>query len=291
MALARGGRGGGSAAIMRILFLGDVVGRPGRVAVMEQLPALRERYALDFVVVNGENAAGGFGITEPILNELLDAGADVVTTGNHVFDQREALVFIERHDRLLRPLNFPPGTPGKGAGLFKAKSGAEVLVINAQGRVFMADLDDPFRAVERELEACGLKSGADAILIDFHAEATSEKEALGHFVDGRATAVIGTHTHVPTADEQILNKGTAYISDAGMCGDFDSVLGMDKEEPLQRFLTKIPSGRFAPSSGEATLCGVAVEVDDRTGLARAIAPLRLGGRLSQTEPAFFLTAA
>ena len=276
---------------MRILFLGDVVGRPGRVAVMEQLPALRERYALDFVVVNGENAAGGFGITEPILNELFDAGADVVTTGNHVFDQREALVFIERHDRLLRPLNFPPGTPGKGAGLFKAKSGAEVLVINAQGRVFMADLDDPFRAVERELEACGLKSGADAILIDFHAEATSEKEALGHFVDGRATAVIGTHTHVPTADEQILNKGTAYISDAGMCGDFDSVLGMDKEEPLQRFLTKIPTGRFAPSSGEATLCGVAVEVDDRTGLARAIAPLRLGGRLSQTEPVFFLTAA
>ena len=276
---------------MRILFLGDVVGRPGRVAVMEQLPALRERYALDFVVVNGENAAGGFGITEPILNELLDAGADVVTTGNHVFDQREALVFIERHDRLLRPLNFPPGTPGKGAGLFKAKSGAEVLVINAQGRVFMADLDDPFRAVERELEACGLKSGADAILIDFHAEATSEKEALGHFVDGRATAVIGTHTHVPTADEQILNKGTAYISDAGMCGDFDSVLGMDKEEPLQRFLTKIPTGRFAPSSGDATLCGVAVEVDDRTGLGRAIAPLRLGGRLSQTEPAFFLTAA
>jgi metallophosphoesterase (TIGR00282 family) len=289
MALAHGGRVGGSAAIMRILFLGDVVGRPGRVAVMEQLPALRERYALDFVVVNGENAAGGFGITEPILNELLDAGADVVTTGNHVFDQREALVFIERHDRLLRPLNFPPGTPGKGAGLFKAKSGAEVLVINAQGRVFMADLDDPFRAVERELEACGLKSGADAILIDFHAEATSEKEALGHFVDGRATAVIGTHTHVPTADEQILNKGTAYVSDAGMCGDFDSVLGMDKEEPLQRFLTKIPSGRFSPSSGEATLCGVAIEVDDETGLARAIAPLRLGGRLSQTEPAFFLT--
>jgi 2',3'-cyclic-nucleotide 2'-phosphodiesterase len=274
---------------MRILFLGDVVGRSGRAAVLERLPALRQRYALDFVVVNGENAAGGFGITEPILTELLDAGADVVTTGNHVFDQREALVFIERHDRLLRPLNFPPGTPGKGAGLFKAKSGAEVLVINAQGRVFMADLDDPFRAVERELEACGLKSGADAILIDFHAEATSEKEAMGHFVDGRASAVIGTHTHVPTADEQILTRGTAYISDAGMCGDFDSVLGMDKEEPLIRFLTKIPSGRFSPSSGEATLCGVAVEVDDATGLARAVAPLRLGGRLSQTEPAFFLT--
>jgi 2',3'-cyclic-nucleotide 2'-phosphodiesterase len=276
---------------MRILFLGDVVGRSGRQAVIEQLPALRRRYALDFVVVNGENAAGGFGITEPILTELLDAGADVVTTGNHVFDQREALVFIERYDRLLRPINFPSGTPGKGAGLFQTKTAAEVLVINAQGRVFMADLDDPFRSVERELEACGLKAGADAILIDFHAEATSEKEALGHFVDGRASAMIGTHTHVPTADEQILAGGTAYISDAGMCGDFDSVLGMDKAEPLQRFLTKIPSGRFSPSSGEATLCGVAVEVDDQTGLARAIAPLRLGGRLSQTEPAFFLREA
>ncbi len=236
---------------MRILFLGDVVGRSGRVAVIEHLPELRERYALDFVVVNGENAAGGFGITEPILIELLDAGADVVTTGNHVFDQREALVFIERHDRLLRPLNFPQGTPGKGAGLFKAKSGADVLVINALGRVFMADLDDPFRAVERELEACGLKTGADAILIDFHAEATSEKEAMGHFVDGRASGVIGTHTHVPTADEQILAKGTAYISDAGMCGDFDSVLGMDKEEPLSASSPRFPTGRFAPSLGRS----------------------------------------
>jgi 2',3'-cyclic-nucleotide 2'-phosphodiesterase len=273
---------------MRVLFLGDVVGRSGRLAVIEHLPRLRERYALDFVAVNGENAAGGFGITEPILLELLDAGADVVTGGNHVFDQREALVFIERQERLLRPLNYPPGTPGKGAALYKAKNGADVLVINAQGRVFMADLDDPFRAVERELEACGLKSGADAILIDFHAEATSEKQAMSYFVDGRASAVIGTHTHVPTADEQILPKGTAYISDAGMCGDFDSVLGMDKEEPLQRFLTKIPNARFSPSRGEATLCGVAVDIDDATGLARAIAPLRFGGRLSQTEPAFWL---
>ena len=276
---------------MRILFLGDVVGRSGRIAVTEKLPVLSERYALDFVVVNAENAAGGFGITEPILTELLDAGADVVTGGNHIFDQREALVFIERHDRLLRPLNFPPGTPGRGAGLYKAGTGADVLVINAQGRVFMADLDDPFRAVERELDACGLKSGADAILIDFHAEATSEKEAMGFFVDGRASALIGTHTHVPTADDRILPKGTAYVSDAGMCGDFDSVLGMDKEEPLQRFLTKIPSARFQPSLGEATLCGVAIEIDDTTGLARAVAPLRLGGRLSQTKPAFWPSEA
>ena len=274
---------------MRILFLGDLVGRSGRTAVIEALPKLRERYRLDFVVVNGENAAGGFGISEAILIDLLDAGADLVTTGNHVFDQREALVFIERHDRLLRPINFPQGTPGRGAGLFKAKTGADVLVINAMGRVFMADLDDPFRAVERELEACGLKTGADAILIDFHAEATSEKEAMGHFVDGRASGLVGTHTHVPTADEQILRGGTAYISDAGMCGDFDSVLGMDKEEPLSRFLTKIPTGRFTPALGEATLCGVGIDVDDETGLARAIAPLRLGGRLSQTEPAFWVS--
>ena len=272
---------------MRLLFLGDVVGRAGRLAVLETLPKLRARYAADFVIVNGENSAGGFGISETILNELLDAGADVVTTGNHVWDQREALVFIERYDRLLRPINFPSGTPGKGAGLFKAANGADVLVINAMGRVFMGDFDDPFRAVEDALEACPLKSGADAVFIDFHAEATSEKEALGHFVDGRATAVVGTHTHVPTADHQILTGGTAYISDAGMCGDFDSVLGMEKDEPINRFLTKISSRRFAPSKGDATVCGIAIDVDDRSGLARAVAPIRLGGRLSQAEPDFW----
>jgi metallophosphoesterase (TIGR00282 family) len=273
---------------MRLLFLGDVVGRSGRNAIIEKLPGLRERYGVHFVVVNGENAAGGFGITEQILVELLDAGADVVTTGNHVWDQREALIFIDRYDRLLRPLNFPQGTPGRGAGLFKASNGAEVLVVNAQGRVFMSDLDDPFRAVDREIEACALKRGADAILIDFHAEATSEKQALGHFVDGRASAVVGTHTHVPTADEQILPRGTAYISDAGMTGDYNSVLGMEKEEPLQRFLTKIPSGRFQPAHGQATICGLAIDVDDATGLARAVAPLRVGGTLTQAEPSFWL---
>jgi metallophosphoesterase (TIGR00282 family) len=276
--------------IVRLLFLGDVVGRAGRVAVLETLPKLRERYRADFVVVNGENSAGGFGITEVILNELLDAGADVVTTGNHVWDQREALVFIERYDRLLRPLNFPAGTPGKGAGLFKAANGADVLVVNAMGRVFMGNMEDPFRAIEDQVGACPLKTGTDAILIDFHAEATSEKESLGHFVDGRATAVVGTHTHVPTADHQILTCGTAYISDAGMCGDFDSVLGMEKHEPISRFLSQISSRRFAPSKGDATVCGVAIEVDDGTGLASAIAPVRLGGRLSQAEPEFWLEA-
>jgi 2',3'-cyclic-nucleotide 2'-phosphodiesterase len=275
---------------MRMLFLGDVVGRSGRTAIIETLPKLRERYGAHFVVVNGENAAGGFGITEQILTELLDAGADVVTSGNHVWDQREALVFIERHDRLLRPINFPQGAPGRGAGLFKASNGADVLVINAMGRVFMGDLDCPFRAVDRELEACGLKHGADAILIDFHAEATSEKQAMGFFVDGRASALIGTHTHVPTADEQVLDGGTAYISDAGMTGDYNSVLGMNKDEPLSRFLTKIPNGRFQPAHGSATISGVGIEIDDATGLAKAIAPIRLGGRLTRAEPPFWVGA-
>jgi metallophosphoesterase (TIGR00282 family) len=273
---------------MRLLFLGDVVGRTGRQVVVEQLPKLRQRYKLDFVVVNGENSAGGFGITEAIFEDLLGAGADVVTLGNHAFDQKEALVFIERQPRLLRPVNYPAGTPGKGAGLFKAKNGADVLVINAMGLIFMPELGDPFRAVEREVEACALKKGSDAILVDFHAEATSEKQAMGYFLDGRATCVVGTHTHSPTADERVLPGGTAYMSDAGMCGDYESVLGMDKEEPLNRFLTKIPRGRFEPSNGPATLSGLAVDVDDETGLARRTAALRLGGVLTPTEPLFWV---
>ncbi|MCB1547971.1 MAG: TIGR00282 family metallophosphoesterase [Hyphomicrobiaceae bacterium] len=273
---------------MRLLFLGDVVGRSGRNAVIGALPELRRRYDLDFVVVNGENSAGGFGITESILVDLLDAGADVVTTGNHVWDQREALVFIGRHERMLRPLNFPAGTPGRGVGLFKARNGADVLVTNVMGRVFMAELDCPFRAVDRELSSCRLKGGADVAIIDFHAEATSEKQALGHFVDGRATLVVGTHTHAPTADDHILPGGTAYMSDVGMCGDYNSVLGMTTDEPIHRFLTRIPSGRFEPAMGPATICGLAVEVDDGTGLATAVGPLRLGGVLRPTEPQFWV---
>jgi len=271
---------------MRLLFIGDVVGRSGRNVVEDELPRLRERTRADFVIVNGENSAGGFGITEEIFLQLLDAGADVVTTGNHVWDQKEALVFIERHDRMLRPMNYPPGTPGRGSGLFKAANGAHVLVMNPMGRVFMADLDCPFRAVEKELNACPLKEAADAIIIDFHAEATSEKQAMGHFVDGRATFVVGTHTHVPTADEQILEGGTAYMSDAGMCGNYDSVLGMKKEEPITRFQTRISEKRFEAESGEATLCGAAVDIDDETGLARHISPIRIGGKLRPAEPEF-----
>ena len=273
---------------MRLLFLGDVVGRSGRRVVLEELPRLRRRYKLDFVAINGENAAGGFGITEAILEELLGAGADVVTLGNHSFDQREALVFIERHEQLLRPINYPPGTPGRGAGLFKAANGADVLVINAMGLIFMPELNCPFRAVEAEIEACGLKRGADAILVDFHAEATSEKQAMGYFVDGRASCVVGTHTHAPTADHRVLPRGTAFVSDIGMCGDYESVLGMDPAEPLNRFLTKIPRGRFEPAMGPATLSGLAVEIDDATGLARRTTGLRLGGVLAPTEPLFWV---
>ncbi len=273
---------------MRLLILGDVVGRSGRKAVVEALPGLRERLKLDFVVINGENAAGGFGITESILEEFLDAGADAVTLGNHAFDQKDALVFITRQERLIRPINFPPGTPGRGSALIRAKNGQDVLVINAMGRIFMAELDCPFRAIDRELTACRLKAGADAIVIDFHAEATSEKQALGLFVDGRVSAVVGTHTHAPTADERVLPGGTAFISDIGMCGDYNSVLGMDPAEPINRFLTKIPRERLEPAMGVGTISGLAVDIDDKTGLAIRTKGLRLGGVLEPTEPLFWV---
>src|SRR5579863_10047934 len=242
---------------MRILFVGDVVGRSGRTAVIERLPTLIRQWKLDLVVVNGENAAGGFGITETIYEELLEAGADAVTLGNHAWDQKEALVFIERAPRLIRPLNYPAGTPGRGAALIEAKNGARVLVMNAMGRIFMDPLDDPFAAVERELTACPLRTGADAILVDMHAEATSEKQSMGYFCDGRATLVVGTHTHCPTSDLRVLAGGTAFMSDVGMTGDYDSVIGMGKDEPLTRFVRRIPSGRFEAASGPATLCALA----------------------------------
>lgn len=273
---------------MRLLFLGDLVGRSGRTAVWDRLPGLIRDYKLDFVIVNGENAAGGFGITEEIFLETLNAGADVVTTGNHVWDQREALVYADRQDRFLRPANYPAGTPGRGSNLYIARNGARVLVANIMGRVFMhPDLDDPFAAGEAILAACPLGEVADAVVFDFHAEATSEKLCFAHFVDGRASFVVGTHTHVPTADAQILNGGTAYLTDAGMCGDYDSSIGMDKEEPVNRFVSKIPKGRFEAASGPATICGVAVEISDRTGLAEKIAPLRIGPRLAETFPDFW----
>jgi 2',3'-cyclic-nucleotide 2'-phosphodiesterase len=272
---------------MRILFIGDIVGRSGRAIVTDRLPALVRDWRLDFVALNGENAAGGFGITEAIYQELLDAGADVITLGNHAWDQKEALVFIERAPRLIRPINYPAGTPGRGAALIEARSGARVLVINVMGRIFMDPLDDPFAALDRELMAQPLGAVADAIIVDIHCEATSEKQAVGHFCDGRASLVVGTHTHAPTADHQVLPGGTAFISDVGMTGDYDSIIGMAKGEPLNRFLHRIPSARFEPALGPATLCAIAVETDDATGLAQRVAAVRLGGRLEEARPAFW----
>lgn len=269
---------------MRLLFLGDIVGRSGRDALVAELPGLRRQLGLDFVIVNGENAAGGFGITGAICDDVFDAGADVITLGNHSWDQREALVHIEREPRLIRPVNYPSGTPGRGATLVESASGARVLVVNALGRVFMEALDCPFEAVDRQLDACPLGQAADAIVIDIHAEATSEKMAMGHFCDGRASLVVGTHSHVPTADAQVLPGGTAYQTDAGMCGDYNSVIGMEKDEPLNRFITKIPSGRFQPAMGPATLCGVFVETDAASGLALRVEPVRIGGRLRAALP-------
>jgi 2',3'-cyclic-nucleotide 2'-phosphodiesterase len=272
---------------VRILFIGDVVGRSGRSAVSDRLPKLVRDWKLDLVIVNGENAAGGFGITETIYQDLVDAGADAVTLGNHAWDQKEALVFIERAPRLIRPLNYPAGTPGRGAALVKTKSGGDALVVNAMGRVFMDALDDPFAALDRELAACPLKRGADAIIVDMHAETTSEKQAMGHFLDGRASAVIGTHTHAPTADQRILPGGTAFISDVGMTGDYDSVIGMTKDEPIGRFLRKIATSKFEAALGPPTLCGLAVETDDASGLARKVGAVRIGGVLEQARPTFW----
>jgi 2',3'-cyclic-nucleotide 2'-phosphodiesterase len=270
---------------MRILFLGDLVGRAGRTAAIEMLPRLRRELSLDFVVVNGENAAGGFGITEQICNQLYAAGADVVTTGNHVWDQKETLTFIARHPRLLRPENFPVGAPGQGHGIFEAPDGRRVLVMNLMGRLFMDALDDPFAVALERLAAYRLGENVDVILVDFHAEATSEKEAFGHFLDGKVSLVVGTHTHVPTADARVLPGGTAYMSDAGMCGDYDSVIGMEKAVAIARFTSKLPTERMAPASGPATVCGLFVETDDRTGLALRADALREGGVLPAARPA------
>lgn len=268
---------------MRLLFLGDIVGRCGRDAIQERLPELRRELALDFVVANGENAAAGFGITQKICNQLFDAGVDVITGGNHSWDQREVMAYINQEPRLLRPQNFPAGTPGRGHGLFTV-GGRKVLVLNVMAQLFMEALDDPFAAVESLLAKHRLGATVDAILLDFHGEATSEKMAMGHFVDGRASLCIGTHTHVPTADAMILPGGCGYMSDAGMCGDYDSVIGMEKSVALERFVKKVRGERLTPAPGPASLCGVFLETDDASGLARRIVPLRLGGRLQESRP-------
>ncbi len=266
---------------MKFLYCGDVVGRSGRDAIVARIPELRRTLDLDFVLVNGENAAAGFGITGKICEEFYAAGVDAIVLGNHSWDQRETIGYINGDPKLLRPLNYPKGTPGRGSAVFTTQKGQKVLVVQVMGRIFMDPLDDPFAAVEAELQKYRLGAGVDAIIVDIHGEATSEKMAMGHFCDGRVSLVCGTHSHVPTADAQILPNGTAYQTDAGMCGDYNSVIGMDKTEPLNRFVKRVPGGRFEPANGDATLCAVYVETDPRSGLATRIAPLRLGGRLQQ----------
>jgi len=269
---------------MRILMCGDVVGKTGRQVLEQHLATLRQQLELDMVVVNGENAAHGFGITEKICTSFYDLGVDVITTGNHVWDSRPIMNYIDGDEKLLRPINYPPGTPGKGMVHYKTKSGKRVVVINAMCRLFMDALDDPFQAIEAALQNLHLGRNVDAILVDFHGEASSEKQALGVILDGRVTAVVGTHTHVPTADGRILSGGTAYQTDLGMTGDYDSVIGMKKKVASQRFVTKLSPGRLEPADGEATLSGVFIETDDASGLSLRLQPLRIGGQLYNTIP-------
>lgn len=269
---------------MNILYFGDVVGRSGREVLIENLPAMKERLKVDFVVVNGENAAAGFGITEKIAGEFYEAGVDCIVLGNHSFDQKEIMPYISGDPRMLRPINYPEGTPGRGASAFKTRNGKSILVVQVMARLFMDPLDDPFAAVDKVLKTSRLGQKYDAILVDIHGEITSEKMAMGQFCDGRASMVVGSHTHIPTADAQILPGGTAYQTDAGMCGDYNSVIGMEKEEPLRRFTRKIPGGRFKPALGPGSACGIFVQTDDDTGFATYIAPLRVGGRLQECWP-------
>jgi metallophosphoesterase (TIGR00282 family) len=268
---------------MRFLLCGDIVGRRAREAVAAEVPRLRRELALDFVIANGENAAHGFGITDSICAELYAGGVDVITTGNHVWDRREIITYIAGDPRLLRPINFPPGTPGNGSGIYALPDGRKMMVVNAMARLFMDAIDDPFAALDRVLTEHPLGS-VDTILLDFHGEASSEKTAMGHFCDGRVSAVLGTHCHVPTADHRILAKGTAYMTDVGMCGDYESVIGMQKEASIARFVRKLPGERMEVAAGEPTICGAVVETDEASGLARAIWPLRLGGKLDPAMP-------
>jgi metallophosphoesterase (TIGR00282 family) len=270
---------------MRVLVLGDIVGRAGRIAVTAAVPTLRQQLALDFVIANGENAAHGAGITPEICREFYGAGVDVITTGNHVWDRREIIDYIAGDDRLLRPLNYPDGTPGAGFGLYRTAAGQRVLVLQVMGRLFMDPLDDPFAAADRALANHRLGVTVDCIIADIHGEATSEKAAMGHYLDGRVSLVVGSHTHVPTADARILAGGTGFITDLGMCGDYDSIIGMAKEGIVKRFTSKLPVGKIEPADGEATVCGVFLETDDDAGLARRLEAVRWGGALPAHLPA------
>lgn len=269
---------------MRILFLGDVLGRTGRDAVAARLPELRRQLRIDLAVVNAENASHGFGLAPEMARALFVAGADVITLGNHAWDRKEIIPFIAENPRLIRPLNYPPGTPGSGSILVTLQDGRKALVLQAMGRLYMDPLDCPFRGTADVLARYRLGGTVQAIVADLHAEASSEKMAYAHAFDGQISLVVGTHTHCPTADAQVLPGGTAFQSDAGMCGDYDSVIGMAKEGATLRFWRKMPGEKLGPAEGEATVCGVFVETNDTTGLARRIDPIRLGGRLAQALP-------
>ena len=269
---------------MRILFLGDVLGRTGRDAVAARLPVLRKELRIDLAIVNAENASHGFGLAPDMARALFAAGADVITLGNHAWDRKEIIPYIAETPRLLRPLNYPPGTPGNGSVLVTLPDGRKALVLQAMGRLYMDPMDCPFRGTSEVLSRYRLGASVQAIVADFHAEATSEKTAYGHIFDGQMSLVVGTHTHCPTADAQILPGGTAYQSDAGMCGDYDSVIGMTKNGATLRFWRKMPGEKLGPAEGEATVCGVFAETDDSTGFATRIEPVRVGGRLSQAMP-------
>lgn len=270
---------------MRILFLGDVVGRAGRAAILDHLAELRGKWKLDFIVVNGENATSGAGLNGAHAKAILDSGADCITLGDHAFDQKDMMTFIEGEPRIIRPLNYAKSAPGRGARIFSDQRGRKILVAQVLGQVFMKrPFDDPFSAVDQVLRSHPLGGSVQASLIDIHCEATSEKMGMGHFCDGRASIVVGTHTHVPTADAMILPAGTAYQSDAGMCGDYNSVIGMDKSEPMRRFVTGMSKGRFTPAEGPATLSGLFVETEDRTGKAISVKMIRHGGLLEASSP-------
>jgi len=268
---------------MNILFLGDIVGFTGCEAIKKHLSNIKKEFRIDFVIVNGENAANeGVGITKEITNNLFDYGVDVITTGNHVWDQKETVKHIEHEERLLRPINLPLTSPGKGFGIYNSKNGIRIGVLNLMGNIFMKKCDDVFEAAKKFLVKNTLKKDYDILIVDFHGEITSEKMAMGHFFDGKATLVVGTHTHVPTSDIMILKKGTAYQSDAGMCGDYNSVIGMNKENSLNKFLKK-NSQKHYPATGEATLCGLIIKCDIETGLAKSIKQLIHGGVLQNSN--------
>ncbi|MAE50247.1 MAG: TIGR00282 family metallophosphoesterase [Micavibrio sp.] len=269
---------------MRILFVGDIYGRSGREALAEHLPKLEHKLDPDVIIVNGENAAHGRGINEKICKSFYELGVDIITTGNHVWDQREVIPYIQQSQRLIRPINFPPGTPGSGAAEYQLDDGRTLKVINAMGRIFMDPIDDPFRSVSEALANERLGQTSQAIFVDFHGETTSEKLAFANYFDGKVSAVVGTHTHIPTADAHILKNGTGYQTDAGMTGDYDSIIGADKQVPIQRFVTKMPVDKMRPAGGTGTLCGVMIVTNDNTGRTTAIDRVCVGPILKEYIP-------